>query len=81
MGNLTIAIDDDVLRRARVRAAENGTSVNAVLRRELEHYAGGTPNLIERFVELENLVPDQGSRKGRDWKREDLYRDRIEKIG
>ncbi|SVA38362.1 uncharacterized protein METZ01_LOCUS91216, partial [marine metagenome] len=30
MGNLTLAIDEDILRRARVRAADQGTSVNAV---------------------------------------------------
>ena len=32
MGNLTLAIDEDLLRRARVRAADQGTSVNAVVR-------------------------------------------------
>lgn len=41
MTNLTIAVDDDLLQRARVRAAEAGTSVNAVLRDELERFAGG----------------------------------------
>ena len=30
MGNLTLAIDEDLLRRARVRAADQDTSVNAV---------------------------------------------------
>ena len=38
--NLTITVDDDVLRRARIRALEQGTSVNAVLREFLESYAG-----------------------------------------
>ena len=39
MTNLTLALDDDLLRRARVRAAEQGTSVNAVVRDLLSGYA------------------------------------------
>ncbi|MBC8363836.1 MAG: hypothetical protein H8E59_02410 [Actinobacteria bacterium] len=41
MSNLTLALDDDLLRRARVRAAEQGTSVNAVVRDLLIAYAAG----------------------------------------
>jgi len=37
--NLTLAIDDDLLHRARVRAAEQGTSVNAVVRDLLVAYS------------------------------------------
>ncbi len=40
MSNLTITVDDEVLKRARLRALEQGTSVNAVLREVLEAYAG-----------------------------------------
>ena len=32
MANLTIAIEDDILKKARLKAVEDGTSVNAVLR-------------------------------------------------
>ena len=32
MANLTLVIDEDVLRRARVRALQQGTSVNALVR-------------------------------------------------
>ena len=39
MANLTLAIDDDLLHRARVRAAEQGTSVNAVVRDLLVAYS------------------------------------------
>ena len=31
MANLTISVDEDVLKRARIRASEENTSVNAVL--------------------------------------------------
>jgi plasmid stability protein len=38
MANLTITLDDELLRRARLRAQEQGTSVNAVLRDYLADY-------------------------------------------
>ena len=38
--NLAITIDDETLRRARIHALSQGTSVNAVLREFLESYAG-----------------------------------------
>ena len=39
MANLTLAVDQDLLHRARVRAAEEGTSVNAVVRDLLSAYS------------------------------------------
>ncbi len=39
MANLTLAVDHDLLHRARVRAAEEGTSVNAVVRDLLLAYS------------------------------------------
>jgi hypothetical protein len=38
MANLTITIDQDVLRRARLKALQEGTSVNRMLRQHLETY-------------------------------------------
>lgn len=39
MANLILTVDDEVLRRARVRAAEQGTSISRILRDYLEAYA------------------------------------------
>ena len=54
MGNLTLAIDEDILRRARVRAADQGTSVNAVVRELLGGYAAidRTTSARRRLVAL-----------------------------
>lgn len=38
MANLTISIDDEVLKRARLRALREGTSVDALLRDYLERF-------------------------------------------
>ncbi len=54
MANLTLAIDEDLLRRARVRAADQGTSVNAVVRELLAGYAAidRTTSARRRLVAL-----------------------------
>ena len=54
MGNLTLAIDEDLLRRARVRAANQDTSVNAVVRELLAGFAAidRTTSARRRLVAL-----------------------------
>ena len=54
MANLTLAIEEDLLRRARVRAADQGTSVNAVVRDLLTGYAAAdrTASARRRLVAL-----------------------------
>ena len=39
MANLTLAIDDDLLRAARIRAVQEGTSVNEICREAIARYA------------------------------------------
>lgn len=39
MANLTVTIDDDLLRAARVRAVQHGTSVNEVCRQAIADFA------------------------------------------
>ena len=40
MKNITVAVADDVHRRARIRAAERGTSVSAAVRDFLNRWSG-----------------------------------------
>lgn len=81
MANLTIAVDDDVLRRARVRAAEQGTSVNAVLRDELARYATatGSDRAAEDFLALAVARPGGGGTAGRSWSRDELHLERFDR--
>ena len=39
MTNLTLSIDDKVLQAARIRAVQEGTSVNEICRKAIEAYA------------------------------------------
>ena len=74
MANLTISVDEDLLRRARVRAAQLGTSVNAVLRDHLRAWAGEAEER-ERAVAslLKRSKKARSARAGRRWTRDELH--------
>jgi len=72
VANLTIAVDDDLLRRARIRALETGTSVNALLREYLESFAGSEAMTKRRAIvanaqDVTFTVGDRG------WTRDELH--------
>jgi hypothetical protein len=75
MANLTLTIDDDLLRKARIRALENNTSVNAVVRDYLERYAGIGPTAaaLTGFLELARRSNASSGPAGRTWTRDGLY--------
>ena len=74
MANLTIAVDADLLRRARVRAAQLDTSVNAVLREYLKTWVGDAD---ERARAVASLIRRSGRAKSgsgaRKWTRDELH--------
>jgi plasmid stability protein len=78
MANLTITVDDDLLRRARARAVEQGTSVNAVLREELSRYveASGGDRAADAFLAFARTSAGSGGLEGRMWRRDRLHADR-----
>ncbi len=74
MSNLTIQIDREVLRYARLRALKEGTSVNAVLREYLENYAGVHNKRLEAAADLLGLAKKTQSRSGgHRWRRDELH--------
>jgi hypothetical protein len=48
MRNITVSVDDEVYRLARIRAAELDSSVSAVVRRLLVDFAGGESDFQRR---------------------------------
>ena len=74
MANLTIKVDDALLRRARIRALQDGTSVSQVLVASLQAFAGVDPRVrgwqdfLDAAEEHVDVVPG-----GRDWSRDDLH--------
>jgi post-segregation antitoxin (ccd killing protein) len=78
VANLTISVDPETLRRARIRALERGESVNSYLADALRRYAG--PDLDrqkEAFARLDAIADAAGAGSpegGRAWTRDDLHR-------
>lgn len=48
MSNLTISVDDEIIKRARVRAIQQGTSVSAKLREFLQNYVDGSDETLKK---------------------------------
>lgn len=75
MANLTLSIDEDLLRRARIRALELNTSVNSAVRDYLQQFAM-EPNRrsqMEEFLEWARTVHGGSGPDGRTWTRDELY--------
>jgi hypothetical protein len=74
MANLTIVVDDEVLRRARIRALERGTSVNALLREYLEAFSGRRSARARAVDGLLDIAARSRSGRGsRTWTRDELH--------
>ncbi len=74
MGNLTITVDEESLKKARIRALQEGTSVNALLREFLDSYAGVRREQQEAASRIAAISLSSKSRRGgRTWSRDDLH--------
>jgi hypothetical protein len=75
VANLTLTIDADLLKRARIRALERDTSVNALVREYLEGLATRDDDRepVDAFLALTESVHAGSGPGGRSWTRDDLY--------
>jgi plasmid stability protein len=74
MTNLTIAIDEAVVRKARVRAINEGTSVSARVREFLADYAQGNDrrrSAGEAFIAAARR--SKANSEGSSWSRDDAH--------
>ncbi|MBA2693217.1 MAG: hypothetical protein H0U65_12120 [Rubrobacter sp.] len=84
MAELRIVVDEETLEHARVRARQEGTAVDAVMRGYLEEYAGSRREQIEaarRIIEDARRGGAGSGPEGRTWKREDIYEERLGRYG
>jgi len=72
MPNITISLDEDLLRSGRRYAEKHQTSLNALIRKLLDQTINieSTAWLDECFSLMDQAGGDS---KGRKWRREDLY--------
>jgi hypothetical protein len=77
--NLTLTVDGDVLRRARLRAMQQGTSVNAVVRDFLASFAGESDAQrgLQEFAASARASRAGSGPGGRTWTRDELYAERL----
>lgn len=74
MGNLTITVDDESLKKARIRALQEGTSVNALLREFLDSYSGVGREQREAASRIISMSRTSQSRRGGlKWSRDQLH--------
>jgi hypothetical protein len=75
VANLTISVDDQLLKRARMKALEEGTSVNALLREYLEVYTGAerAQHALAGFAELAQQSEAGSGPAGRTWTRDGIH--------
>jgi hypothetical protein len=72
MSNITISINEKLLKSGRKYAEKHNTSLNALIRKQLEHTVGydSTQWVEECFSLMDRANADS---QGKRWKREDLY--------
>lgn len=74
MANLTITVDEEVLRQARMRALAQGKSVNAILAEYLKAYADARSAQEDATRTLIRLSrKSKSARGGRRWTRDELH--------
>jgi hypothetical protein len=70
MANLTVAIDDALLQRAREAAVRENTSVNALVRDFLSLYVDPLSQRLQALERFELVAEASGSRSHEPWNRE-----------
>lgn len=75
MTNLTISLDESVVRGARIRAIQEGTSLSAKVREYLASYANvpSTPLAPAGSAFLQAAKASKANTKGAKWSRADAY--------
>ena len=74
MKNITLAIDEKLLKEVRKYAAEHDTSVNAIVRGKLAEVVAPKKRMADALKRMRKIADEGGMEVGPiTWKREDLY--------
>jgi hypothetical protein len=71
--NLTLQLDEDVIRRAKVVAAKRGTSVSGLVARELEELVARDARYEEASRRAGEIMAGAQPHGGRTWRRDELH--------
>ena len=73
--NLTVQLDEETIRQAKILAAERGTSVSGLVARELEQLVAQSTRYEEARRRAGELMEESTARGGRTWRRSELYQE------
>jgi hypothetical protein len=79
--NLTVRLDEDVVRRARVAAARRGTSISALVAQQITDLADQDERYEVARRQVLELMERATAHGGRNWTREDIYAERLDRCG
>jgi hypothetical protein len=65
MADFTITVDDEVLKRASLRAIEQGTSLNSIVQEYLEQYVGSRSAQEQALAKLLAMSEQSSSKRRR----------------
>jgi hypothetical protein len=71
--NLTVQLEEDVIRRAKVVAAKRGTSVSGLVAHELEELVAEDARFEEARRRATEIMAGSTPRGGRAWRRDELH--------
>jgi len=71
--NLTLQLDEDVVRRAKVLAAKRGTSVSGLVARDLGELTDQDERYEDAMRRAREILARAIARGGRSWRRDDLH--------
>lgn len=71
--NLTVQLDEEVIRRAKVLAARRSTSVSTLVATELERLVADDERYDDGYRRAQRALAGAAPRGGRGWSRDDLY--------
>ena len=74
MKNITLAIDEKLLKEVRKYAAEHDTTVNAIVREKLAEVVAPKKRMANAIKRMRKIAKEGGMKVGPiTWKREDIY--------
>lgn len=79
--NLTVQLDEDVIARAKVLAAERGTSVSALVAQEIVEMTAARDRYRRARESALAMLGEARDRGGPRWSRDELYDERLGRYG
>ncbi len=79
--NLTLQLEVETVLRVKVLAARRGTSVSALVARTLEGMVAEDERYEAARARAMDLLEEPPALGGRTWTRDDLYADRLDRLG